>query len=78
MVVAPKIHPPIRAAARPAEGLWPLLEEERLLAPAVDLEHVLLLRGFLDEDVAPAHALPELAVRPVPGDQLQLTCRRPT
>ena len=67
MMVTTIVHPRIGAAARPAEGLGPLLEEERLLAAALDLEHALVLLGLLDDDVAPAHALSELAVRPLPG-----------
>ena len=70
MVVAPVVHPRIGTTARPAEGLWPLLEEERLLAAAIDLEHALVFLGLLDDDVAPAHALSEFAVRPFPSNYL--------
>ena len=73
MVVAPVVHPRIGTAARPAEGLWPLLEEERLeplLAATLDLEHALVFLGLLDDDVAPARALSVFAVRPFPSNQL--------
>ena len=68
MVVAPVVHLRIGTAARPAEGLWPLLEEERLLAATLDLEHALVFLGLLDDDVAPAHALSEFVVRPIPSN----------
>lgn len=69
MVVTSVVHSTVRTAARPSEGLWPLLEEERLLALAGDLERAFMLLDFLDHDVALAHTLPNL-VRILPGHQL--------
>ena len=65
---------PRRAAARPAERLGPLLEEQRLAPPAVHAKRVLVILDLLEQDVASPHALSGLVVHPLPGYELQLPC----